>query len=79
VLKNVEEGVFLVPFQLSSSAPAVRSILHKYRDIPASFADACLIRLAEELGTGDILTLDRDFELYRWRRTRPFQLLVDLN
>ena len=45
---------------------------------PKSCSDACLIQLADELGTGDILTLDRDFERFRWRRTRPFSHLVPL-
>ena len=79
VLENVARGVFLIPFQLSRSATAVRIIMRKYQDQPADFADACLIHLAEELNTGEILTLDRDFESYRWRRTRSFQLLVDLD
>lgn len=78
VLENVERGVFQIPFQLTQSAAPVRSILRKYRDLPADFADACLIHLAGQLNTGDILTLDRDFELYRWRRNRPFHLLVKL-
>jgi uncharacterized protein len=79
VLENVVRGAFQIPFQLSRSAAPVRTILRKYRDLPAAFADACLIHLAEELGTGEILTLDRDFELYRWRRTRTFRLLVGLD
>lgn len=78
VLQNVERGVFQIPFQLSRSAAPVRSIMHKYRNLPVDFADACLIHLADELNTGDILTLDGDFKLYRWRRNRPFQLLVAL-
>lgn len=41
-------------------------------------ADACLVQLAAEVDTGRILTLDRDFSLYRWRRRRPFELLIDL-
>jgi hypothetical protein len=28
------------------------------------------------LGTGDILTLDHDFEIYRWGTNRPFHLLL---
>lgn len=79
VLENVERGVFQIPFQLSQSAAPVRSILRKYRDVPADFADACLIHLAEQLNTGDILTLDRDFRTYRWRRNRPFNLHVSLD
>lgn len=79
VLDNVERGVFQIPFQLSRSAAAVRAAMRKYRDLPVDFADACLVQLAEELNTGDILTLDRDFESYRWRRSRPFRLLVELD
>jgi uncharacterized protein len=78
ILENVERGVFHVPFQLAQSSVQVRAILRKYRDVPADFADACLIHLASQLNTGDILTLDRDFESYRWNRTRPSHLLVNL-
>ncbi len=78
ILANVETGFFAIPLQISRSAPQVRAILHKYRDTPADFADACLIHLADQLDTGDILTLDRDFAHYRWRRTRPFRMLISL-
>jgi predicted nucleic acid-binding protein len=78
ILENVSRGVFHVPFQLSQSAAPVATIMRKYRDQPADFADACLIHLADELSTGEILTLDRDFIQYRWRRTRRFDLLIDL-
>jgi len=44
----------------------------------ADFADACLIQMADELDRGDILTLDSDFAHYRWRRTRPFRMLIPL-
>jgi uncharacterized protein len=79
VLENVERGVFQIPFQLSRAASPVRNILRKYRDLTADFADACLIQLADDLNTEDILTLDRDFERYRWRRNRVFRLLVALD
>jgi uncharacterized protein len=79
VLENVERGIFQISFQLSRSANLVRNIMSKYRDLPVDFADACLVQLADELNTGDILTLDRDFESYRWRRTRPFRLLIALD
>jgi len=79
VLENVAKGVFLIPFQLSRTAASVRSILRKYSDLPADFADACLTHLADELSTGEILTLDRNFTHYRWRKNRRFDLLIDLN
>jgi uncharacterized protein len=77
VLENVDRGVFQIGFELSRSAAAVRGIMRKYRDVPADFADACLIHLADELNTADILTLDRDFMLYRWHRNFPFHLLLE--
>lgn len=79
ILENVERRVFQVPLQLAKSASPVRTILRKYRDVPADFADACLIHLADLVESGDILTLDHDFEYYRWRRNNPFNLLVNPN
>ena len=78
VLANVENGFFAIPFQLSRSTPQVQAILQKYRDTPADFADACLIAMADELDSGDILTLDSYFKHYRWRRNRAFRLLIPL-
>ncbi|MGA7339842.1 MAG: PIN domain-containing protein [Terracidiphilus sp.] len=78
ILRSVEEGILQIPFTLSDSASAVANLMEKYRDTPADFADACLIHLADELDTGDILTLDSDFKHYRWRRNRSFRMLIPL-
>jgi predicted nucleic acid-binding protein len=79
VLANVADGTFQIPFQLAGCAAEVEGILRKYRDMPADFADACLIAMANQLGTGDILTLDSDFKHYRWRRNRAFNLMIPLD
>ena len=76
ILENVASGVFQIPFSISRSAAVVRRIIQKYRDKGIDFADACLIRIAEELNTGEILTLDSDFHIYRWKKNRPFQFLL---
>ena len=76
VLANVEEGLFEIRFELSRSINAVKALMRKYGDLPIDFADACLIQMADELDTGDILTVDSDFLHYRWRKTRPFNLLI---
>lgn len=78
ILGNLGEGLFEIPFLLSRETRHVVQVLRKYADQQMDLADACLVVLAEELGTGDILTLDRDFLLYRWGRNRPFRLLLDL-
>lgn len=68
IAANVTAGVFQIPFQLSRSASQdlIQKLLRKYRDRRIDFADACLIDLATELRTGEILTLDGDFGVYRW-------------
>lgn len=78
ILENVVGGIFQVPFQLSREAAGVRQVLRKYRDRKIDLADACLIYLAEEFKTGDIMTLDKDFAVYRWSKNKPFRILPGL-
>ena len=76
VIENVERGLFAIPLRLDAAAGSVRRLMKKYADVPIDLADACLIHLATELGTSRILTLDSDFEIYRWARNRPFENLI---
>jgi hypothetical protein len=78
ILTNVKQGALVVPFRLSDCASDVAHLMSKYADTPCDFADACLIHLADQLGTGDILTLDSDFKHYRWRRSKHFRMLIPL-
>jgi predicted nucleic acid-binding protein len=78
VIGNISAGIFQIPFQLSRESAGVKQVLRKYRDRGIDLADACLLRLAEEFGAGDILTLDRDFAIYRWGKNKPFRMLPSL-
>jgi predicted nucleic acid-binding protein len=78
LLSSVECGALEIGFRLSEAAGSIHSIMKKYRDTPADFADACLVHMADQLDTGDILTLDSDFSHYRWRRTRVFHMMIPL-
>jgi len=75
VIENIAAGISQVPFQLSRDIAGVKRVLRKYKDRKIDLADACLIRLADQFGTGDILTLDQDFAIYRWGRNKPFRVL----
>ena len=75
VIENIAAGIFQVPLQLSRETAAVKQLLRKYKDRKIDLADACLIRLADQFGTADILTLDRDFAIYRWGKNKPFRVL----
>lgn len=78
VLRNLQHGTFQIGFELSTSVDAIGALMRKYADTYIDFADACLIHMADELNTCDILTLDSDFLHYRWRRTRRFNLLIPI-
>jgi predicted nucleic acid-binding protein len=78
ILENVRSGVFQIPFQLTQAAAPLQRLFRKYRDREMDLADACLVHLAGELQTGDILTLDHDFEIYRWGANKSFRLLLNI-
>ena len=57
--------------------PRIEALVEKYRTLPMDLADASLVILAEETGTGDILSTDaRDFGAYRWKSRKPFRNLL---
>jgi predicted nucleic acid-binding protein len=55
--------------------PELERLMLKYADRPMDFADATLVRLAEREGLTTILTVDRDFEVYRIGGRRAFRVL----
>jgi len=48
-------------------------LLVKYRGLPADFADATLVSIAERLGLHEIATVDRDFGIYRLKGKKAFR------
>jgi predicted nucleic acid-binding protein len=76
VLANVEGGIFQIPFLLSAAAAPIRALMKRYAKVPMDLADACLVHMADLLETGEILTLDSDFAVYRWRKRKAFEILV---
>ena len=71
-------GVACRIFDLSvSDLPRLEALMQKYRDLPMDLANASLVVLAEELGSGRILsTGPRDFGAYRFKSRRPFENLL---
>jgi len=58
-----------------ADAPDLRRLMLKYADRPMDFADATLVRLAEREGLTTIVTVDRDFEIYRIGGRKAFRVL----
>jgi predicted nucleic acid-binding protein len=72
-LQFIERGVVQLPFALQDQISAVRALLKRYDNVPASLADAALIRLAEVHDSPLLITTDSDFHIYRrhGRQTIP--------
>jgi predicted nucleic acid-binding protein len=54
-----------VAFELIRHLNPVLMLMHKYADVPMSFADSCLVRMTETLADPVLLTTDTDFRVYR--------------
>ncbi len=75
LLEWINLGSLSIPFVLASEAEPIRVLLNKYRDIPMSLADACLVRMAELYERHYIFTLDSDFTIYRRHGREPLKLI----
>ena len=75
LLELVENGALGVAFRIEDHVGALRRLLKKYRDVPMSLADACIVRMAEIHDGHDVLTLDSDFSVYRKHGRIPLTLI----
>ena len=76
ILEWVERGSLAVAFDLTEDVAAVRRLMKKYRDVPMSLADACLVRMAETRDDHVVCTLDADFRVYRRSGGKPIRLVA---
>ena len=67
LLELWERGSVVVDFSGEAEKPDLIRLLKKYADLPMSFADACLVRMAELHADPIVWTLDRHFGIYRRR------------
>jgi predicted nucleic acid-binding protein len=65
MVELVERSLVEIPFRLQDEAGSVQKLMNRYRDVPMSLADACLVRMAEQQARSVVLTLDAHFRLYR--------------
>jgi len=78
-IRSARAGAFDVFALEAAHLPRIESLMTKYHDLPMDLADASLVILAEELGSGRILSTDRrDFRAYRWKNRKPFRNLLSV-
>ena len=64
-----------VSFSYADHAPRIHTLMQRYANVPMSFADACLVCMAEQ-GESTVFTLDGDFRIYRLKRNKPIPLIT---
>jgi predicted nucleic acid-binding protein len=62
-------------FSFAPQHDRVGALMRTYATIPMSFADACLVCMAEQ-EKSIVFTLDSDFRIYRKHRKEPLDLLM---
>jgi uncharacterized protein len=65
LLGQIREGMIRIDFSLADEIERVTQLISKYKDVPMSLADGCLVRMAELMADSAIFTLDSDFRVYR--------------
>jgi len=72
----LDAGLVQCEFDLRAQRNPVRELMHRYRGQPMSFADACLVRMAELTSEASIWTLDKDFHNYRKHGRQTLSLVM---
>lgn len=75
-LQMIERGIVRIATPLADEIQPVRALFERYDNVPASLADACLIRMSELYEPCRLLTLDSDFLVYRRHGRKTIPLLA---
>lgn len=78
LLALVERGELICDFDVGREIGPLRRLLRKYRDLPATLADACLVRMSELHKPSVTLAFDRDFLVYRRHGRQVIPVLAPL-
>lgn len=76
LLQMVTRGIIIPSFRLVDEATALQELMQRYRNIPMSLADACLVRMSELHENSKVLTMRSDFTIYRRSRRRVIPVIM---
>ena len=74
--KMVADGGIVLAFSYADHIDRVNALMETYANVPMSFADACLVRMAEVYPDGKIFTTDGDFRIYRKNKTERLDMIM---
>jgi predicted nucleic acid-binding protein len=76
VLSLLSTGNILISMRLSEEAIAIEELLKRYKSVPMSLADGCLVRMTELFAGSELLTFDSDFRIYRKNRNQVISVIM---
>lgn len=71
----VNEGIIKVKNPYPNNAELIHSMYSKYADLPASFADICLLSMIKQSKETKLFTIDSDFLIYHDSKGKPLNLI----
>ena len=72
----VTRGFVTIAKLFDDDAAHILGLMTRYRNVPMSLTDACLVRLVERTPNATLFTLDTDFSIYRQKGRRLIPLLA---
>lgn len=69
LLDLVSRDILSIAFDLGAEITAVRELAARYRGVPMSLADGCVVKMTERCTNSTVMTLDSNLSIY-WRNGR---------
>ena len=76
IIKLLERELIQISFNLKEEISTIMTLMKKYDDIPMSLAEACLVRMSEQISDSTICTLDSDFRIYRKEKRNVIPVIM---
>jgi predicted nucleic acid-binding protein len=75
VFEMIEEELVRISFECSAHLPQLAALARRYHDRKPDLADLCLIRMSELCPKHSVITVDRDFRIYRRNKREVIPLV----
>jgi len=75
IVELIEGNVIEIAFNLQEESDNICALMGRYESVPMSFADACLVRMSEQISNSTVMTLDSDFKIYRKHRNEEIPVI----
>ena len=75
VLEFIADGLVALTFDFNDHLPQLTALARRYKDRQPDLADLCLIRMSELHPKLSVITVDRDFRVYRRNKREIIPLI----